>query len=46
MLSSRNELDKKRIELKTLEKYISAEIKALQEDLKEVRGELRRLYED
>lgn len=46
MLSSRNEYDKKRIELKILEKFISSEIQFLQRELSEVREEMRKLNEE
>ena len=46
MLPSRNEYDKKRIELKILEKFIRSEIQFLQNELSEVREEMRRLNED
>lgn len=46
MLSSRNEYDKKRIELKILEKFIRSEIQFLQRELSEVREEMRKLNEE
>lgn len=46
MLPSRNEYDKKRIELKILEKFIRSEIQFLQRELSEVREEMRRLNEE
>lgn len=46
MLSSRNEYDKKRIELKILEKFIRSEIQFLQRELSEVREEMRELNEE
>ena len=46
MLSSRNEYDKKRIELKILEKFIRSEIQFLQRELSEIREEMRKLNEE
>ena len=46
MLSSRNEYDKKRIELKILEKFIRGEIQFLQRELSEIREEMRKLNEE
>ena len=46
MLSGRSEYDKKRIELKILEKFIISEIQFLQRELSEVREEMRKLNED
>ena len=46
MLSSRNEYDKKRIELKILEKFIRSEIQFLQRELSEVREGMRKLNEE
>lgn len=46
MLPSRNEYDKKRIELKILEKFIRSEIQFLQRELSEVREEMRKLNEE
>lgn len=46
MLSSRDEYDKKRIELKILEKFIRGEIQFLQRELSEIREEMRKLNEE
>lgn len=45
MLPSRSEYDKKRIELKILEKFIRGEIQFLQRELSEIRDEMRKLNE-
>jgi hypothetical protein len=46
MLPSRSEYDKKRIELKILEKFIRGEIQFLQRELSEIREEMRKLNEE